>query len=292
MQRRLWFLRSPLTQLPSARVQLRSRYLGTYAPQSQRLLDLFSLKDRVIVVTGASSAHGIGIEVARVCAELGANVVLTYASRRASCVENARHLEHVYGIKSRAYELRIEDHTSAKQLVDAVVNDFGAIDGFVANAGATAQSGVLDGSIEDWHRVINANLNGTLHCARAVGAHFKLRGTGSFVVTASISGHIANYPQEQTSYNVAKAGCLHLTRSLANEWRQFARVNSVSPGYIDTGLSDFVPEEVQQQWLSMIPMGRTGKAEELKAAYAYLLSDASSYTTGTDIVVDGGYLVR
>jgi hypothetical protein len=95
-----------------------------------------------------------------------------------------------------------------------------------------------------------------------------------------MSGHIANYPQEQTSYNVAKAGCIHMARSLANEWRDFARVNSISPGYIDTGLSDFVDAKTQALWKSMIPMGRDGDAKELKGAYVYLISDASTYTTG------------
>jgi sorbose reductase len=94
-----------------------------------------------------------------------------------------------------------------------------------------------------------------------------------------MSGHIANFPQEQTSYNVAKAGCIHMARSLANEWRDFARVNSISPGYIDTGLSDFVPEDIQKLWHSMIPMGRDAKAKELKGAYVYFASDASSYCT-------------
>ncbi len=84
----------------------------------------------------------------------------------------------------------------------------------------------------------------------------------------------------QTSYNVAKAGCIHMARSLANEWRDFARVNSVSPGYIDTGLSDFVPKETQDLWHSMIPMGRDAKATELKGVYVLLASDASSYMTG------------
>lgn len=107
-----------------------------------------------------------------------------------------------------------------------------------------------------------------------------------------MSGHIANYPQEQTSYNVAKAGCIHMARSLANEWRDFARVNSISPGYIDTGLSDFIDEKTQKLWHSMIPMGRDGEAKELKGAYVYLLSDASTYTTGADIVIDGGYTCR
>lgn len=134
--------------------------------------------------------------------------------------------------------------------------------------------------------------NGTYHCAKAVGPHFKDRGVGSFVITGSMSGHIANYPQEQTSYNTAKAGCIHMARSLANEWRGFARVNSISPGYIDTGLSEFVDKKTQELWLSMIPMGRTGEAKELKGAYVYLCSDASTYMTGADLLIDGGYCVR
>jgi NAD(P)-dependent dehydrogenase (short-subunit alcohol dehydrogenase family) len=146
--------------------------------------------------------------------------------------------------------------------------------------------------VEDWNEVINTDLTGTFHCAKAVGAHFKERGTGSLVITSSMSGHIANFPQEQTSYNVAKAGTIHLARSLANEWRDFARVNSISPGYIDTGLSDFVAKDVQDLWNSMIPMGRNGDAKELKGAYVYLVSDASTYMTGNDLLIDGGYTVR
>ena len=160
------------------------------------------------------------------------------------------------------------------------------------SAGATADTGVIDGTSEAWDHVIQVDLNGTAYCAKAVGAHFKKQGKGSFVITASMSGHVINYPQEQTSYNVAKAGCIHLARSLANEWRDFARVNSISPGYIDTGLSDFVPKETQQLWHSMIPMGRDGLAKELKGAYVYLVSDASTYTTGADLLIDGGYCCR
>ena len=160
------------------------------------------------------------------------------------------------------------------------------------SAGATADGGVIDSPPEAWDKVIQVDLNGTAYCAKAVGEHFKQRGKGSFVITASMSGHIANYPQEQTSYNVAKAGCIHMARSLANEWRDFARVNSISPGYIDTGLSDFIDKKTQDLWRSMIPMGRDGEAKELKGAYVYLLSDASTYTTGADIVIDGGYVCR
>lgn len=90
-------------------------------------------------------------------------------------------------------------------------------------------------------------------------------------------------------YNAAKAGVIHLCRSLAVEWVRFARANSISPGYIATEISNFVPAETKSIWRSKIPMGREGKAPELKGAFLYFASDASSYTTGTNLLVDGGY---
>ena len=255
-------------------------------------MDLFSLKGKVVVVTGASGPKGMGIEAARGCAEMGANVAVTYASRAKGGEDNAKALSEKYGIKAKAYKLDIGSSESCSKLVKDVIAEFGKIDVFIANAGRTASSGILDGSVQDWEEVVTTDLNGTFYCAKAVGHHFKERGTGSFIITASMSGHIANYPQEQTSYNVAKAGCIHMARSLANEWRDFARVNSISPGYIDTGLSDFTDQKVQDLWKTMIPMGRDGEAKELKGAYVYLASDASTYTTGADIIIDGGYCVR
>jgi sorbose reductase len=234
----------------------------------------------------------MGIEAARGCAEMGADVIVTYSSRPEGGEKNAKELSEKYGIKSKAYKCNIGNYDDVKAFVDSVIKEFGKIDVFIANAGATADSGILDGSVDAWNHVIQVDLNGTFHCAKAVGHHFKERGTGSLIITASMSGHIANFPQEQTSYNVAKAGCIHMTKSLANEWRDFARVNCISPGYIDTGLSDFVDKKVQDLWKSMIPMGRDGLAKELKGAYVYLASDASTYTTGCDVVIDGGYCVR
>lgn len=261
-------------------------------PKAERLLDLMSLKGKVVVVTGASGPTGIGIEAARGCAEMGADLAITYSSRAQGAEKNVEELTKDYGVKAKHYKCNVGDYADVEKLVNDVIKDFGKIDVFIANAGRTADNGILDASVDDWREVINTDLNGTFHCARAVGLHFRERKTGSLVITASMSGHIANYPQEQTSYNVAKAGCIHLTKSLANEWRDFARVNCVSPGYIDTGLSDFVPQDIQKLWHSMIPMGRDAKAKELKGAYTFLASDASSYCTGTDIVVDGGYTTR
>ncbi|KAF5538311.1 oxidoreductase [Fusarium tjaetaba] len=261
-------------------------------PKANHILDLLSLKGKVVVVTGASGPRGMGIEAARGAAEMGADVAITYASRKEGADKNVEELTKEYGVKAKAYKLNAADYNDVERFVGEVVKDFGKIDGFVANAGATANAGVVDGSAADWDHVIQIDLNGTAYCAKAVGALFKKQGHGSFVITASMSGHIANFPQEQTSYNVAKAGCIHMARSLANEWRDFARVNSISPGYIDTGLSDFIDAETQELWRSMIPMGRNGDAKELKAAYVYFLSDASTYTTGSDLVIDGGYTCR
>jgi len=262
------------------------------APATSSLKDMFSLKGKVVVVTGASGATGIGTEAARGCAEMGADVAITYSSRPDGGNKNAKELEEKYGVKSKAYKCNVGKYESVEQLVKDVLADFGKIDVFIANAGRTADSGILDASVEAWNEVIQTDLNGTFHCAKAVGPHFKERKTGSLIITASMSGHIANFPQEQTSYNVAKAGCIHLTKSLANEWRDFARVNCISPGYIDTGLSDFVDKKIQDLWKSMIPMGRDANPKELKGAYVYLASDASTYTTGCDIVIDGGYTCR
>ena len=261
-------------------------------PKADHVKDLLSLKGKVVVVTGASGPTGIGTEAARGCAEMGADLAITYASRAAGGEKNAKEISENYGVKCKPYKLDVGNYASCEQLVKDVVADFGKIDVFIANAGKTADAGILEEPVEKWEEVINTDLNGTYYCARAVGLHFRERKTGSLIITASMSGHIANFPQEQTSYNVAKSGTIHLARSLANEWRDFARVNSISPGYIDTGLSDFVPEDVQNIWKSMIPMGRHAKAKELKGAYVYLASDASSYTTGNDILIDGGYCVR
>lgn len=166
-------------------------------PSADSLKDLFSLKGKVVVVTGASGATGIGTEAARGCAEMGADVAITYSSRREGGEKNAKELKEKYGVKAECYKCNVGDYKDVEKLVADVIKDFGKIDVFIANAGRTADSGILDGSVEDWEEVIQTDLNGTFHCAKAVGHHFKERKTGSLVITASMSGHIANYPQEQ-----------------------------------------------------------------------------------------------
>jgi len=169
------------------------------APKGDSLKELFSLKGKVVVVTGASGATGIGTEAARGCAEFGADVAITYSSRPQGGEKNAKELSEKYGVKSKAYKCNIGNYADVETLVKQVVADFGKIDVFIANAGRTADSGILDGTVEAWEEVVKTDLTGTFNCARAVGLHFRERKTGSLIVTASMSGHIANFPQEQVS---------------------------------------------------------------------------------------------
>jgi sorbose reductase len=157
--------------------------------------------------------------------------------------------------------------------VDQIVKEFGGrLDIFVANSGIPwTQGPALDGEISHYHDVVNIDLDGTFYCAKAAGRHFRrqaLEGTdlngkpldstyttGSFIATASISGHIVNIPQLQAAYNAAKAGVIQLCKSLAVEWVKFARVNLISPGYIATEISNFIPQEMRKIWKNKIPLG-------------------------------------
>lgn len=225
----------------------------------------------------------------------------------------------------KAYQVNVTDAEAVETAINDIVKEFnGRLDIFVANSGIPwTQGPMVTGELSHYHKVVTTDLDGVFFCARAAGKIWrrqKLEGVdingnkidftyGSFIATASMSGHIVNIPQLQAAYNAAKAGVIHLCtskrahcptfetnacnlgRSLAIEWVQFARVNSISPGYMATEISDFVPQETKDIWKSKIPMGREGEAHELKGPYLFLASDAASYVTGADIVVDGGYCV-
>jgi sorbose reductase len=164
------------------------------------------LKGKVVIVTGASGATGIGTEAARGCAEMGADVAITYASRPAGGEKNAKEISEKFGVKCKPYKCSVTEFASVEQLVNDVVKDFGKVDVMIANAGKTANAGVLEASVEDWNEVVNTDLTGVYHCAKAVGPIFKKQGKGSLVITASMSGHIANYPQEQVSHRSVSFG--------------------------------------------------------------------------------------
>ncbi|SJM87684.1 related to Sorbose reductase homolog SOU2 [Zygosaccharomyces bailii] len=259
------------------------------------VMDYFSLKGKVAIVTGASG--GIGYQVSLALAQAGADVAMWYNSNP-KIEQQVGDLSKKYGVKIRAYQCTLTDSAAVERVVDAVVKDYGKIDVVVANAGVNQNGGAIVDYSEkvgrekcdkEWQHVVDVDFNSVYYLADAAGKHFKKQKKGSFIITASMSGHIVNIPRMHAAYNAAKAGVIHLGKSLAVEWAGFARVNSVSPGYIGTPMTARLPAEVREQWESLVPLGRLANPKELVGAYLYLASDASTYTTGTDILVDGGY---
>lgn len=154
--------------------------------------------------------------------------------------------------------------------VTSVVRDSGRLDVMTANAGILSKAGGLDGTVADWDRVRAVDFDGAYYCARAAGLVFKAQGYGNCIFTASMSGHAANDPQEQSCYNACKAGVIHLSKSLAVEWANWGgRVNSVSPGYIDTAISRDCPFEMKEAWYDLTPL-RSGETQIRKNRRKYI----------------------
>ena len=249
------------------------------------LEEMFGLNGKTAVVTGAG--RGIGQVIAAGLAKAGAEIVII---SRSGAEETVRMITEDGG---KAYDLRAD--VTKEDEVDAAVSEIikrsGKIDILFNNAGICIHKSTLDATIEEWKSVIDINLTGEYIMARAVGRTMIEKGIkGSIVNMASMSGTIVNIPQWQASYNASKAGVIHLTKALAAEWIGYGiRVNSLSPGYIATPMSEDVPQELKDAWEPLMPMHRMGKPEELIPAVLYLVSPAAGYTTGTDVIVDGGY---
>lgn len=262
--------------------------LPAKGPEPKRhVMDLFSLKGKVASITGSSG--GIGLAVAEAYAQAGADVAIWYNSKPAD--DKAAAIAEQWGVKCKAYKCNVADYESVEATIDQIEKDFGTIDIFVANAGVPWTKGetVHAEGHEEWKKVVDLNFTGVYYCAKKVGQIFEKNGKGSLILTASMSGSIVNIPQRQSPYNATKAAVIHLGKSLAVEWSHFARVNTVSPGYILTEIGDFVDKEQKQMWHQMTPMGREGTTQELVGIFLYLASDASTFTTGSDMIVDGGY---
>ncbi|TMC64509.1 MAG: glucose 1-dehydrogenase [Chloroflexi bacterium] len=252
----------------------------------------FDLKDRVAFVTGAG--RGIGRQTARTLAEAGAHIVAV--GQTAEPIDDAAAEISRLGRRSLAVVADVADSGQVNAAVDRALVAFGQIDILVNAAGIARHGASVDTSDDDWRRILDVNLDGTWFCCRAVGRHMLERGSGSIVNIASMSGSIVNVPQPQAAYNSSKAGVIQLTRSLASEWASGGvRVNSVSPGYIATAMTELGLKphpDWRETWLAMTPMGRLGSPIDVAYAVWYLASDAAAFATGTDLIVDGGYTVR
>lgn len=252
----------------------------------------FDLTGRVAFVTGAG--RGIGREIARTLADAGADVVAV--GQTAEGVGEAAADVRQRGRRGLALTADVAAASQVDEAVKRAVGEFGRLDILVNAAGIARHSPSEETSDDDWRRVIAVNLDGAFFCCRAVGRHMLERGSGAIVNIASMSGSIVNVPQSQAAYNSSKAGVIQLTRSLASEWAsRGVRVNSVSPGYIATAMTQLGLQphpDWRETWLAMTPMGRLGRPIDVAYAVWYLASDAAAFATGTDLIVDGGYTVR
>jgi sorbose reductase len=250
------------------------------------VLDLFDLHGKRALVTGASS--GIGKRVAIAYAEAGAEVAL--AARHAEAL--AVVADEIAAAGGRAVPIRC-DVTQPEQvsgMLDLVTAELGGIDIAVCNAGIITVTPMLEMPPEEFQSIQDTNVTGVFLTAQAAAKAMVRQGQGGVIInTASMSGHIINIPQQVGHYCASKAAVIHLTKAMAVELAPHKiRVNSVSPGYILTELVEPY-SEYHALWEPKIPLGRMGQPEELTGLYLYLASEAASYMTGSDIVIDGGY---
>ena len=242
-----------------------------------------SLEDRIAVVTGAG--QGIGREIARSFAAAGARIIVADRNRDTG-VATADELGGMF------VELDVTDSSAVRAAVDSIVADVGRIDILVNNAGIVRNTPAELTSDDEWRAILGVNCDGVFWCCREVGRVMLEAGSGSIVNIASMSGLVVNRPQPQAAYNVSKAAVIMLTKSLAAEWAgRGVRVNAIAPGYVATeltikGLSN---DEWREDWLRSTPLGRVAQPAEIAPAALYLASDASSYVTGSVLVIDGGY---
>ncbi|MGP4016565.1 SDR family NAD(P)-dependent oxidoreductase [Saccharopolyspora sp. 5N708] len=249
------------------------------------MTDLFTLEGKTAVVTGG--ARGIGEAIATALRDARARVFICDINPDTGGATAQR-----LGVEFVAAD--VTDSASVDAAFEHVVTTAGALDIAVNNAGIAHNHPSEDLSDADWRRVLAVNLDGVFYCCRAAGRQMLRQGSGSIINTGSMSGHIANHPQPQSAYNAAKAGVIHLTKSLAGEWSaRGVRVNSISPGYVGTEMTQLgmSNEEWRRAWIEGTPMGRVAQPREIAPAVVFLASDAASFCTGTDLVVDGGYTV-
>ncbi|MFZ0713671.1 SDR family oxidoreductase [Mycobacterium sp.] len=247
---------------------------------------LFELHGKKALVTGASS--GIGKQVALAYAQAGAAVAI--AARHPAPLQELAAEIAAGGGTAVPIVCDVTEPELVSTMLNRVDDELGGIDIAVCNAGIIALNSLLDMPLEDFQSIQNTNVNGVFLTAQAA-AHAMVVGNrgGTIITTASMSGHIINTPQQVGHYCASKAAVIHLTKAMAMEFAPHnIRVNSVSPGYILTELVEPLGE-YHALWEPKIPLGRLGRPEELVGIYLYLASDASSYMTGSDIVIDGGY---
>ena len=241
------------------------------------------LSNQIALITGAS--RGIGRAIALRFAGEGCNIAFTY-SHNEEAAEAVRNEILSLGVECRMYKSDAAEFEDAHNVVDAVIKDFDHIDILVNNAGITCDALMLRMTEDKWDQVITTNLKSAFNYTHAVMPLMMRRRSGSIISMSSIVGITGN--AGQASYAASKAGIIALMQSVAKEMgSRGVRANAIAPGFIQTDMTNVLPEQVKQDMVRLIPMQRVGTPDEVAKVALFLASDLSSYISGQVIAVDG-----
>jgi 3-oxoacyl-[acyl-carrier protein] reductase len=241
------------------------------------------LTGKVALVTGA--AQGIGRAIALLLARNGADIVVSDINLE-KAEETAKEIRAI-GPKATAVKVDVSNLSEVERMVEAIIEKLAKIDILVNNAGITRDKLILRMTEEDWDAVLGVNLKGTFNCTKTVIRHMAKQRSGKIVNIASVVGEMGN--AGQANYSASKAGVIGLTKTIAREYAQRGiNVNAIAPGYIETPMTDALPEKAKEELKKLIPMERLGKPEDVAEAVLFLVCEESSYITGQVLNVNGG----
>jgi 3-oxoacyl-[acyl-carrier protein] reductase len=241
------------------------------------------LDSKVALITGGAS--GIGATIAKRFHQEGASLAVCDID-----AETGTKTVQELGPKARFYKLNIADEEEVNKTVEDIEKHFSKFDILINNAGITNDRLLLRMTKDDWTKVIDINLNGTFLVTKAVIRNMIKQRYGKIVNIASVIGLIGN--PGQANYAASKAGIIGLTKSVAKELAaRNITVNAIAPGFIETKMTEVIPDEIRKAYLKMIPIGRFGKTEDVADLALFLSSDQSSYITGQVLCLDGGMVM-
>jgi NAD(P)-dependent dehydrogenase (short-subunit alcohol dehydrogenase family) len=252
-------------------------------------MDLFSLENKVAVVTGGN--RGLGRAMALTLADAGADVVIVGRDEQ----KNLQMVSEIQakGRKALGLSADLRDVEAINQMVKKVVEQFGKLDILINNAGVSSSGRAFETTEEEWDQVMDLNVKSLFFCCQAAGKVMKEQGYGKIINLASIAGAVGDLAI--APYTASKGAVINLTRSLALEWVRYGiHVNAIGPAYIETDLNKeaLSNPKVRDRLVGKTPIGRLGEPNELAGTVLLLASDASSYMTGQTIFVDGGWLAQ
>lgn len=243
------------------------------------------MTQRIAVVTGGIG--GLGTAICRRLADSGRRVIAADLGSREERVDQFRREVSGYGERIEFAAVNVAEFEDCRRLISGIQQRLGAVDVLVNAAGITRDISLRKMSLEQWHDVIHVNLDGVFNMCRQVVDGMCERGFGRVVNISSINGQTGQFGQ--TNYSASKAGLHGFTMAMAREVaRKGVTVNSISPGYCRTAMVETIPEDIRNQIISQIPVGRIGEPSEIARAVEFLSADDAGFITGINLPVNGG----